>query len=249
MVSTSVLASEGESDRLRFTRQATYLYNDFLNGEDAQTLGIEGESRWGTKRFHGKNIFYFEAADYPRGIPGKMGSQDVQTEEATGITDLLTGFWLEPKTEGHSALELGYGAAFQFPTASDDSLGSGKWAAGPSIDIEYEKGNLFLGTIMMNLWSFAGDDDRKEVNMFLAKTFVLYTLNENWKLISIPYGITYYWNKPSSEALSLPLGGGVQRNFALGSQEFSFHAQYFEYVARSKKGSEADLRFTLEFYF
>jgi len=85
--------------------------------------------------------------------------------------------------------------------------------------------------------------------MSMAKYFVMYDLNKDWKLISIPYGVTYYWNKPDSEALSLPVGGGVQRNFRIGSQDGSLHLQYFNYVVRPSKGSEEEVRLTLEWYF
>jgi hypothetical protein len=236
-----------------FTRQATYLYTDFLGGDNATTLGIETDAKFGLGSLHARHIMYLEVMDYPRPIPGKIGlvpSGDPEAlDGATGIGDLLTGIWLSGAHHEGQKLELGYGMGLQLPTASDDSIGSSQWSAGPSIDIEYRSGAFFAGTIIMQLWSFAGDSDAKDVNMLIAKYFLMYDLNEDWKLISIPYGVTYYWNKSSGEALSLPIGGGVQRNFSIGKQEMSLHAQYFEYVERPSKGSEADLRFTLEFYF
>ena len=246
--------SSGASSRgYKFTRQATYLYTDFLEGENATTLGLETDAHFGLGSLQGRHIMYLEAMDYPRPIPGKIGqvpgNDPAGYGEATGIGDLLSGVWLSGSHHEGQKLELGYGFGFQLPTASDDSLGSRKWSAGPSIDIEYRNGPFFAGAILMQLWSFAGDSDAKDVNMLIGKYFLMYDLNEDWKLISIPYGVTYYWDKPSSEALSLPVGGGVQRNFSVGKQEMSLHAQYFEYVERASKGSEADLRFTLEFYF
>ncbi len=244
---------EHQSKGYHFTRQATYLYTDFLEGDDATTLGLETDAQFGLGSLHARHIMYLEVMDYPRPIPGKFGAvpsgDPGAFEEATGVGDLLTGLWLGAgHQEGHK-WEFGYGLGLQLPTASDSTLGSDKWSAGPSIDVEYRSGAFFAGTIIMQLWSFAGDSDAKDVNMLIAKYFLMYDLNEDWKLISIPYGVTYYWNKPSDEALSLPIGGGVQRNFSIGKQEMSLHAQYFEYVERPSKGSEADLRFTLEFYF
>jgi len=240
-------------NRYHFTRQATYLYTDFLEGDDATTLGIETDAAFGIGNIHTRHIMYLELADYPRIIPGKYTNPDVTEpdafEEETGITDLLTGFWFSKNKEEHHALEIGYGLGLQLPTASDDSLGTGKWSAGPSIDIEYKKGNFFCGTILIQLWDFAGDDDRKDVNSLIMKYFLMYDLNKHWKLISIPYGITYYWKKPSDEALSIPVGGGVQRNLHWGKQEFSLHLQAFKNVVRPSKGSEGDVRLTLEWYF
>ena len=239
-------------NRYHFNRQATYFYVDFLGGDEAETLGIETDAAFGFGNIHGRNIFYLEVADYPRIIPGKTTNPEPEQgalEDATGITDLLAGFWFSKKKEHHGAWEVGYGLGLQLPTASDDSLGTGKWSAGPSIDIEYKNGNFFAGTIIIQLWSFAGESDRKSVNSLIAKYFLMYDLGRHWKLISIPYGITYYWDKPSDEALSLPIGGGIQRNLHWGSQELALHLQSFYYVERPSKGSEADVRLTLEFYF
>jgi hypothetical protein len=244
-------ASGEGSNRYRFTRQATYFFVDFLGGDSAETLGIETDAEFGIGPLKGRHIGYVEVADYPRTIPGKATnpapSPDA-TEEATGITDLITGVWFSSKKH-HGPLEVGLGPVFQLPTASDETLGTGKWSAGPGIDIEYRKGRLFLGTIIFHIWSFAGEDDRKDVNMSMAKYFVMYDLNKDWKLVSIPYGVTYYWNKPDDEALSLPVGGGFQRNFSIGSQDGSLHLQYFNYVVRPSKGSEQEVRMTLEWYF
>ena len=41
----------------------------------------------------------------------------------------------------------------------------------------------------MQLWSVAGDSDRKDVSMLIVKPFVYYSLNENWDLMYVPYGI------------------------------------------------------------
>lgn len=243
---------EGESRGYRLTRQATYLYTDFLEGDDATTLGLETDAQFGLGSLHGRHIAYLEVADYPRVIPGKAISTEADSnavEEATGITDLLTGVWFSGGSESHSGLHLGYGLGLQMPTASDEALGTGKWSTGPSIDVEYQAGRFFGGFILIQLWSFTGDSDRKDVNTLIGKYFLMYDLAENWKLISIPYGVTYYWNKPSDEALSLPLGGGIERSFSLGSQKMALHLQYFNYVVRPSKGSEADLRLTLELYF
>ena len=246
-------SADHSSNGYHLTRLALYYYTDFLEGDNASTVGLETDAKFGISKLQGRHIMYLEAMDYPRPIPGKIGSapsDDPQPQEqATGIGDLLTGVWLSPQHHEGQKLEVGYGLGLQLPTASDDTLGSSKWSAGPSIDVEYRSGNFFAGTIIMQLWSFAGDSDSKDVNMLIAKYFLTYDLNEKWKLISIPYGITYYWNKPSDEALSLPVGGGVQRNFKVRSQEMSLHLQYFDYVVRPPKGSEADVRLTFEMYF
>jgi hypothetical protein len=62
-------------------------------------------------------------------------------------------------------------------------------------------------------------------------------------------GVTVYWNKPTGEKVCLPLGGGVQRSFALGSTQLNLAAQFFKNVVRPSKGTVYDLRFLVEFAF
>lgn len=62
----------------------------------------------------------------------------------------------------------------------------------------------------------------------------------------MPYGISIYWNKPSDEAIYLPIGGGLQRGFRLWGVETAASLQFFKYVIRPSAGSEYDLRFMLE---
>jgi hypothetical protein len=52
------------------------------------------------------------------------------------------------------------------PTATDDTLGAGKWSAGPVVLYMY-KGipKSILGFMAYNQWSFAGESDRDKVNV------------------------------------------------------------------------------------
>jgi hypothetical protein len=137
----------------------------------------------------------------------------------------------------------------QFPTASDDTLGSGKWSIGPSVDYEYESGRLFAGAIALQIWSFAGDRERKKVSMLMIKPFVYYTVAKNWDLTYVPYGVSVYWNKKPGEKVYLPLGGGIQRGLQLGSVQINLGAQLFRNVIRPSKGTVYDLRFLIELAF
>jgi hypothetical protein len=238
-----------ENDGFRVAALRNWFFFSFLpEGDVAETLGLETESYFSLGNYDIKNISYLEIADYPRPIPGQPpGNVSPGTEVDTGINDLLSAFWISRKNAHHGNHHFSLGVAAQFPTASNESLGSGKWSAGPSFDYEYESGRLFAGVIVLQLWSFAGDSDRKKVNFLMAKPFAVYKLNTDWDLIYMPYGISVYWDKPSGEDAYVPLGGGLQRHFKWGSQKMNFSLQYFNNVIRPTKGTEHDLRFMLEF--
>lgn len=237
---------------LRLGRQASWLFRSFLKDEwdDSDTLGLEFESYFGVGSYEVKNISYFEVASYDRGVPGQPGGNPFPgVEAADGINDLLTAFWISKKGAHHGKHHFSLGMAAQFPTASADSLGSGKWSVGPSFDYEYENGRLFAGAIALQLWSFAGDNDRKEVSMLMIKPFLFYSVSDNWDLMYVPYGIQVYWNKASGEKVYLPVGGGAQRHFQLGATQMNLGAAVYYNAVRPTNGTVWDLRFLVEFNF
>ncbi len=76
----------------------------------------------------------------------------------------------------------------------------------------------------------------------------MYNLAKRFDLIYMPYGVSVYWNKPAGEDVYLPLGGGAQYQFPLGSETtLNMGLQLFKNVVRPTKGTEYDLRFLIEF--
>jgi hypothetical protein len=237
----------------RLGSQRTWPFLSFLQdeGDDAKTLGIEFESYLNIGSYNVKNISYFEVNEYPRAIPGQPNGNPTEPDQvfgANGISDLLMGFWFTKRGKHHGQHHLALGFAAQLPTATDESLGSGKWDIGPSFDYEFESGRWFAGAIALQLWSFAGDADRKNVNLLMIKPFVVYNVAKRFDLIYMPYGISVYWNKPAGEKVYLPLGGGVQHQFPLGSKTtLNLGVQFFNNVIRPTDGTVNDLRFLIEF--
>ena len=238
--------------RYHFQAWGNWLFFSFLQDEkdDASTWGIELTSTLDIGKLSIKNIAYFELNQYPRTIPGQpAGNPGVDTVAANGFNDLLTGFWFSRRGHHGGRHHFAPGFGMQFPTAASPTLGSEKWSIGPSFDYEYESERLFAGAIAMQLWSFAGAEDRKAVNMLLVKPFLLYNFAKNWDLMYIPYGVTVYWNKKPGQKVYLPLGGGIRRSIPLGSTQLNPSAQFFHNVLRPDKGTVNDLRFLVEIAF
>ena len=163
---------------------------------------------------------------------------------------MLTAFLFSRKNAPHSGMHhFSFGFAAQLPTAKDDSLGTGKWSIGPAIEYEYEYGRFFAAFVALHLWSVAGDNNRDDVNMTMIKPMITYDISRRWDLVYMPYGITYYWNKPSGQNAYVPVGGGLQYNFSIGDTDAAASLQAFKYAVRSDKGPENELRFMLEFNF
>ena len=239
-----------QEDQFGLGRQASWLFRSFLDDEtdDNTVLGLEFESTFGLGAYKVKNISYFEVASYARGVPGQPpGNPSPGLEPADGITDLLTAFWFSKKGAHHGKHHFSLGFAAQFPTASDKTLGSGKWSLGPSFDYEYESGRWFAGAIALQLWSVAGDENRKSVSMLMIKPFAYFTINERWDLMYVPYGIQVYWNKPSGDKVYLPVGGGAQRKIHLGSTQMNLGLAAYYNIVRPTGGTVWDLRLLVEF--
>ena len=93
--------------------------------------------------------------------------------------------WREKYTFGNSDVNptgffvptLGGAFAFGFgPTLSILSdkipLSTGKWTAGRALVSVYMKGPWVVGGLVNNMLSFAGDNERKDVNKMLTQRFV-----------------------------------------------------------------------------
>ncbi len=163
-----------------------------------------------------------------------------------GIGDINTSLWLSPSKLGK--LVWGIGPILQFPTATDDTLGSGKWAAGPSLVALVTPGKWVVGFLANNIWSFAGDSDRDDVNFFTLQYFVNYNLPKGWYLVSAPIN-TADWKADSGNRWTVPLGGGVGKVFRLGKLPININSQALYNVEHPDFGPDWQLRFQMQFLF
>jgi hypothetical protein len=120
-----------------------------------------------------------------------VGAEIGETE--FGLGDLTPELFFSPRKPiqlGQGAsLVWGVGPAFQFPTATDDELGTGKWSAGPGFVVFLSDRPLHIttGFLILNLWSFAGEEDRANVNAMTLQPFLNYNLPKGWYLTTKPF--------------------------------------------------------------
>ncbi len=87
-----------------------------------------------------------------------------------GLGDLQYTMFLSPAKAGK--VIWGIGPSFSIPTATDDVLGTGKWCAGASAVVLTMPGHWVVGALASNLWSFAGEGGRPDVNSMMIQPFV-----------------------------------------------------------------------------
>jgi len=174
-------------------------------------------SRWITPIVYQPNL---GAACRPNGPAStelcELREKDSQPDGgANGLGDLNPTLFLSPAHPGR--LIWGFGPTFQLPTATAPTLGQGKWGAGPSIVLLTQPKHWTIGFLSNNIWSFAGNEQRRKVNQFLIQYFVTYNMEHGWFVTSSPI-ITANWVAPSHNEWLVPFGAGFGRISRVGSQ-------------------------------
>ena len=171
------------------------------------------------------NLELITLADAPGGVPGRpVDPNPTPGDRAFGLSDLIHGSFFTPEDQG--AFIWGVGFILGIPTATDQVLGSGKWAAGPAIRLTFRTGPWNLGAIAGQRWSFAGDASRPDLNALIVRGTFRFQLPGPWYLVSAPI-ITANWNAPSSERWLVPLGGCPGITFGVGSQRWATSLQAY----------------------
>ena len=176
-------------------------------------------------------------------------------ETEFGLGDLTPEFFFSPRTPiqlgSGASLVWGLGPAFQFPTATNEILGTGKWSAGPGLVVFLSDRPLHIttGFLILNLWSFAGDEDRANVNAMTLQPFFNYNLPKGWYLTSSPL-ITANWEAGDDNRWTLPIGGGIGRIFKIGHQAINANiAAYYNVLTPDDDGANWQLRAEWTFLF
>jgi hypothetical protein len=172
-----------------------------------------------------------------------------------GLGDLTPEFFFSPrkpiKLGPDASLVWGAGPAFQFPTATDDELGSGKWSTGPGFVVFLSDRSLHIttGFLILNLWSYAGDEDRANVNAMTLQPFINYNLPKGWYLTSSPL-MTANWEAEDDNRWTVPIGGGFGRIFKIGDQPVNANiAAYYNVMTPDDTGANWQLRAEWTFLF
>jgi hypothetical protein len=156
-----------------------------------------------------------------------------------GLSDVQQQFFFAPKTKPDQII-WGIGPIFQIPTASPNTLGSGKWSAGPDAVVLIMPGKWVIGALGTQLWSFAGLPNRPNVSSSLVQPFVNYNLKDGWAISTAPI-MTVNSNAPGTK-WTVPVGGGVARTFKYNDQLMSVGLLYYTNVVRAAGSPQTTLR-------
>jgi hypothetical protein len=162
-----------------------------------------------------------------------------------GLGDTLQSLLLSPKRPGPGGAIWGVGPVVLLPTATDDLLGGGKWGAGPTAVLLWQEGPWTLGILAHHVWSFAGDDDRPDVNQTFLQPFVAYTF-PNAVSITAQTETTYDWE---GEVWTVPVALGVSKVLTVGARPVSLALQGRYWVEGPESAPEWGIRAVVTFLF
>ena len=140
-----------------------------------------------------------------------------------GLGDISETVFLSPAKPiklGGGDFIWGAGPMMTAPSSTNKLLGAQKWCAGPSGVVVWMSGRWVLGTLCYNQWSFAGVEERKDVNATTLQYFVNYNFDKGWFVASSPIN-TFDWTTDMDNRCLVPLGGGIGRVFPIGKQPVS----------------------------
>jgi len=169
-----------------------------------------------------------------------------------GLGDIsLFQFFTHPSAINipHGHMIFGLGSQWSFPSAADDRLGSGKYAAGPAAIVTVYQWSFVYGAAVSNKWSFAGDRERAGVNAMTLEPFASYIMKDGWYLTSTPI-ITANWEADQDDRWTVPAGGGFGRVFDVFKQRVDAQVQGFYFpVSPDDAGADWRVRFQIALLF
>ena len=105
-----------------------------------------------------------------------------------------------------------------------------------------------IGTLLNNIWSFAGDSSRSYVNQMLFQPFVNYNLGRGLAIGSVPI-LTANWAAPSGQEWIVPLGAQVSQIIPIGKVPVNFLLGGYYNVVKPDNGPKWSLHFQIALLF
>jgi hypothetical protein len=183
-------------------------------------------------------VIYQEALDNRPGAPASVG------QSHAGLGDTTQSFFFSPKNPVDGWI-LGAGPVGYYPTTTSDYLGGGKWGAGPTVLALRQEHGFTYGILANQIWSFAGQQDRQNINASFIQPFVVYT-TKTYTSFGINTESTYDWQ---ANQATVPLNFTVQQVMKIAGRPIAFQAGYRYYVNKPDGGPDWGLRFTVTFLF
>jgi hypothetical protein len=140
--------------------------------------------------------------------------------DQSGVGDITQSFFFSPKAPGPGGIIWGIGPALFIPSDADPLLSSGKWGAGPTGVALIQKSGWTVGILANQNWSYAGEENRPDVNQTFIQPFISYTTKDAWTY-TLNTESTYDW---MAHQWSVPINLEIAKLVKFGKQPVQFQA-------------------------
>ena len=181
-----------------------------------------------------------------RTIVPLIDEQDVPSgTDESGLGDITQSFFFSPKQPVGGWI-VAIGPVALYPTASDSLLGGEKWGVGPTALALKQKGPWTIGMLGNHIVSFAGDEQRNDLNATFIQPFASYITKTKTTFVVNTESL-YDWE---SEQWSVPVNATVSQLLKLGPQILQLTAGVRYWVESPESGPEGlGFRIGLTFLF
>jgi hypothetical protein len=136
------------------------------------------------------------------------------------MSDIVFSAFFSPKES--ERFVWGFGPVLTLPATTDPTLGSGKWAAGPTIVVLKQVGSWTYGFLANQLWDFhdATNANRADVNRTFLQPFLAYGTPAG-TTFSVNSEATYDREAADGDEWTVPLNFVISKVTRLGPFPFS----------------------------
>lgn len=132
----------------------------------------------------------------------------------SGLSDTEISAFFAPISKNKGGFMWGAGPIISTPTGTNEFLTTKKWGAGPAIVGLVQTDGWTIGTMVNQVWSFAGDRNRDNINQMFVEPFVSYNWNSGAG-VTVIGEYTQDWQHNRS---TMTLQGSISGITEIGSQ-------------------------------
>lgn len=170
-----------------------------------------------------------------------IGSDGTQDGYETGFGDMQVFSLYGPdKKDG---VIWGAGLTFIFPTASSETLGSGKVSMGPALMVLSITKKWTIGGIIQQWNSIGGDSDRPETSQMDIQYIIRKQIQGKGMSVGMGPNISINWNAPEGNKLTFPIGLGITKTVKWGKTPWKLRLEpQYSIVKPENYGAQWNIR-------
>jgi hypothetical protein len=165
-------------------------------------------------------------------------------ERSTGLGEIMLETFLSPAKA--SKFIWGIGPVLSFPTATNDAVATGCFAAGPVVALVYMDGPWVVGTLITQLDAFARMGSA-HLDTTSIQVFLNYNLPKAWAIGTVPTFVKN-WNLQGEQWL-VPVGATISKTLSIAKLPISLSLGFYANVVHPDGGSPWLTRMVVTFMF